>query len=209
MYLDACEATYRPLAEVLIATGLRISEALALRWSDVDFDRSVITVFRSEKQGGVGKTKGKRFRVVHVGPRLVELLRDLKARRGEVRTDDSSEDLVFRGPKGGQLSRSDVSRDMHKEALEDAGLRRSLRLHDLRHTAAASWLTCGKPLVYVQQQLGHAITTTEQHYKHLADDYRVSAAGEVEAAIWKSAPTASPAQEPVLPRAQHARPDRS
>ena len=120
----------------------------------------------------------------------MELLRDLKARRGEARVDDSTEDLVFRGPLGGRLNRSDVSRDSHKQALEDAGLRTSLRLHDLRHTAAASWLTCGKPLVYVQQQLGHAsITTTERHYRHLTDDYLVSAASEIEAAIWDCRPS--------------------
>ncbi|HEX2103920.1 MAG TPA: hypothetical protein VHF51_09730 [Solirubrobacteraceae bacterium] len=41
---------------------------------------------------------------------------------------------ISSGPRGGELSRSDVSRDMHKHALEGAGLRRSLRLHDLRHT---------------------------------------------------------------------------
>ena len=75
-----------------------------------------------------------------------------------------------RGPRGGELSRSDVSRDLHKHALEDAGLRRTLRLHDLRHTAAASWLAAGLPLIYVQRQLGHAsITTTQQVYGHLEE----------------------------------------
>ena len=78
--------------------------------------------------------------------------------------------LVFRGPRGGELSRSDVSRDLHKHALEDAALRRTLRLHDLRHTAAASWLAAGLPLIYVQRQLGHAsITTTQQVYGHLEE----------------------------------------
>jgi len=40
-YLDACSESYRPLAEVLIASGLRISEALELRWTDVDLDSAV------------------------------------------------------------------------------------------------------------------------------------------------------------------------
>ena len=71
---------------------------------------------------------------------------------------------MFRGPRGGELSRSDVSRDLHKHALEDAALRRTLRLHDLRHTAAASWLAAGLPLIYVQRQLGHASITTTQVY---------------------------------------------
>jgi integrase len=92
---------------------------------------------------------------------------------------------VFRGPRGGELSRADVSRELHKHALEDAGLGRSLRLHDLRHTAAASWLAAGLPLIYVQRQLGHAsITTTEQVYGHLEDSFLRGAADRVERLIW-------------------------
>jgi integrase len=67
--LAACSATYRPLAELLIATGLPISEALGLTWADVDFDNGAIRVLRSRKRGGVGSTKGNRFRSVDVRPR--------------------------------------------------------------------------------------------------------------------------------------------
>jgi integrase len=99
-----------------------------------------------------------------------------RERRGQV--------LVFRGPRGGELSRSDVSRDLHKHALEDAALRRTLRLHDLRHTAAASWLAAGLPLIYVQRQLGHAsITTTQQVYGHLEESFLRGAADRVERLI--------------------------
>ncbi len=38
LYLEACSELYRPVAELLIATGMRISEALALRWYEIDFD---------------------------------------------------------------------------------------------------------------------------------------------------------------------------
>ena len=63
---------------------------------------------------------------------------------------------MFPGRRGQPLDRSHVSNAWHKHALEDAGLRQTLRLHDLRHTAAASWLAAGLPLIYVQRQLGHA-----------------------------------------------------
>jgi integrase len=102
-----------------------------------------------------------------------------RERRGQV--------LVFRGPRGGELSRSDVSRDLHKHALEDAALRRTLRLHDLRHTAA-SWLAAGLPLIYVQRQLGHAsITTTQQVYGHPEESFLRGAADRVERLIWTPA----------------------
>jgi integrase len=141
-------------------------------------------VLRSRKAEGRGSTKGDRFRSVDFGARLAAVLGRLRADRPPA--DDRT--LVFRGPRGGELSRSDVSRDLHKHALEDAALRRSLRLHDLRHTAAASWLAAGLPLIYVQRQLGHAsITTTQQVYGHLEESFLRGAAERVEHLIWTPA----------------------
>jgi integrase len=175
-YLDGCEDIYRPLAETLIATGLRISEALALTWDDIDWSSRTLRVVRSRKAEGHGSSKGDRFRSIDFGARLEEVLRALRAKGHE----SSARNLVFRGPRGGELSRSDVSRDLHKKALEDAAPRRTLRLHDLRHTAAASWLTAGLPLIYVQRQLGHAsITTTQQVYGHLEESFLRGAAERV------------------------------
>src|SRR3954447_15456635 len=180
-YLDACEDVYRPLAETLIATGLRISEALALTWDDVDFAARTLRVLRSRKAEGHGSTKGDRFRAVDFGSRLEQVLSALPRAGGA----PVARTLVFRGPRGGELSRSDVSRDLHKHALEDAALRRTLRLHDLRHTAAASWLAAGLPLIYVQRQLGHAsITTTQEVYGHLEESFLRGAADRVERLIW-------------------------
>jgi integrase len=183
-YLDACDDVYRPLAEALIATGVRISEALALTWADVDCSARSLRVLRSCKAQGHGSTKGDRFRSVDFGPRLEAVLHASRAPNAPV----AASTLVFRGPRGGELSRSDVSRDPHKRALEDAGLRRSLRLHDLRHTAAASWLAAGLPLIYVQRQLGHAsITTTQQVYGHLEESFLRGAADRAERLIWTPA----------------------
>ena len=185
VYLDGCDPTYRPLAEVLIATGLRISEALALTWSDVDWDARTLRIVRSRKREGSGSTKGDRSRSVDFGPRIARVLKDLRARRGEHRLISAECDLVFLGPRGGRLTREDVSRDFHKDALRAAGLRTSLRLHDLRHTAAAAWLATGLPLIYVQRQLGHAsITTTQSEYGHLEESFLHDAQRRVEEAIW-------------------------
>jgi integrase len=125
---------------------------------------------------------------VSVGPRLVEILKDVHARQSETAAVAGTHRLVFRGPRGGELSRSDVSRELHKDALRDAGLRASLRLHDLRHTAAATWLQCNLPLIYVQRQLGHAtIQTTEKQYGHLERDWLANAAEHVGARLWEPA----------------------
>lgn len=95
------------------------------------------------------------------------MLRDLRALRQEQGTGGFDRS-VFQGPgrwtstaPAERMDRNTVSRRWHKEALMDAALR-DMPLHSLRHTAAAAWLTTGKPLMYVQRQFGRAsITTTE------------------------------------------------
>jgi integrase len=184
-YLDGCAGYYRPLAETLIATGLRISEALALTFADIDWPSRTLRIVRSNKRHGQGSTKGDRSRSVDFGARLEGILRDVHATRKEHGLDDLSRTPVFQGPRGGTLTRSDVSRDLHKEALGAAALRRTLRLHDLRHTAAASWLASGLPMLYVQRQLGHSsITTTQEQYGHLEESFLRDAPARAEATIW-------------------------
>jgi len=194
VYLDSCSAIYRPLAEVLMGAGLRISEALALRTNDLELGGTAgtIVVYRSSKRASVGSTKSDRFRSVEIGPALATVLRDHLARRGELTSKDGRDELLFQMPlrvakadrgrwdgrgDGQAIDRSTVSRGWHKQALQDAALR-DMPLHSLRHTAAAAWLAAGNSLMYVQRQLGHAdIATTEHYYGHL--ERHVLAAGAI------------------------------
>jgi integrase len=193
-YLDACSDVYRPLAELLVRSGLRISEALALRIGDLELEETggAIVVYRSRKGSAVGSTKSDRFRSVEIGPGLSSVLRDQVARGAEVAAGDGARAALFTMPirtvKRSQgrwesvgvrrpLDRNTVSRDWHKDALQDAALR-DMPLHALRHTAAAAWLAAGNSLMYVQRQLGHAdIGTTERYYGHL--ERHVLAAGAI------------------------------
>jgi len=193
LYLDSCSGLYRPLAEMLLGAGLRISEALALTFGDLELEATggTILVHRSAKPGGIGSTKSDRFRGVEVGRELASTLSALTARR-QLEGAEDRHALLFVMPArrtknepgrwlgrgdGGPMDRSTVSRDWHKAALEDAGLR-DMPLHALRHSAAAAWLAAGNSLMYVQRQLGHAdITTTERYYGHL--ERRVLAAGAI------------------------------
>ncbi len=187
-YLDACGDFYRPLAEFLIGTGARISEALAVRWRDVDLDAGVVRIARQRARGGDGTSppKGKRFRSVQIGPRLAETLRMVRAER-------TVDGWLFlcppprRGRYAFRTSPTPPSRktahDWHEWALQDAGIR-DMPLHSLRHTAATTWLATGHPLIFVQRQLGHrSITTTEEHYGHLETSFIQEAAARTEALI--------------------------
>jgi integrase len=203
-YLEACSAVYRPLAELLIATGLRISEALALRIGDLELEESggTIVVYRSRKNAAIGSTKSDRFRAVEIGPALSTVLRDQLARRSGLAAGERAAAGVFvmpvrtlkhtrgRWASAGvaqPLDRNTVSRDWHTETLTDAALR-DMPLHALRHTAAAAWLAAGNSLMYVQRQLGHAdISTTERYYGHLERHVLAAGAVATEEAIARAA----------------------
>ena len=194
LYLDSCADVYRPLAELLIGTGMRISEALALRVGDVELEPTggLVTVYRSHKREAIGSTKSDRFRSVEIGPALGRVLVDQLARRAELDGGSDPKAALFVMPvrerhhgRGrwastgapAPLDRTTVSREWHKQALADAELR-DMPLHSLRHTAAAAWLAAGNSLMYVQRQLGHSdIATTERYYGHL--ERHVLAAGAV------------------------------
>ena len=194
-YLEVCADYYRPLAELLIGSGLRISEALALRFGHLDLEHGVIRVYGQRgRQGEATKaTKGKRFRSVQIGPALSRSLAE--TRRGRNAVDD---DWLFlcpppkRGRYSGRTTPVPPSRktahDWHEAALVDAGLR-DMPLHALRHTAAAAWLATGHPLIFVQRQLGHrSITTTEEHYGHLELSFVQDAVLRTEEAIAAATP---------------------
>jgi integrase len=163
-YLAHCKSWYRPFAEVLIGAGLRVGEAIALEWRDVDWDGSAFSVVRAAKPEGVGTPKGDRGRVVMIAPYLIELLRDHRSRQA---SDGQLTRLVFLSPQGSMLNRDNVRRRGHAAAVKAAGLAPGLRLHDLRHTAATLWLAAGESIYFVQQQLGHKdIQTTIDLYGH-------------------------------------------
>lgn len=98
LYMESCSDVYRPLAELLIGSGLRISEALALLVGDVELEKTggMIVVYRSRKRGEtVGSTKSDRFRSVEIGPALARVLRDHLARRAEMASGDEGKAHVF------------------------------------------------------------------------------------------------------------------
>ena len=184
VYLAGCSAFWRPRALTLILTGCRIGELLALEWGDVDWHGQAVIVRRSVKRGGVGSTKGDETgRRIDMGPTLTAALRDHHARHAEHETGYDA-GLVFPAPGGGYDDPGRVLGQEHRQALKRAGLRLSLVNHELRHTAAAAWLSLGLPLEYVRRQMGHkSITTTINNYGHLERTMIPDAATRAENAL--------------------------
>lgn len=106
-YLDACAAYNQLLARLLIGSGVRISEALALRFGHQDAEFGVIRVYaqRGRESDKSEPTKGKRFRSVQIGPTLAKSLAELQTVRAA-----GTDDLLFLcpPPRRGRYARRDT-----------------------------------------------------------------------------------------------------
>ncbi len=184
VYLDSCGAEYQPLAALLIGTGARISEALAIRPSDLELDTTGgwVTIAGALKQDGtIGSTKSRRPRAIEIGPALTHRLQNHLSERQHTHPEADDASPLFIAPRPTRrehAARTTGSQTLpppdrwtvgkwHAHALQDAALRH-MPLHSLRHTAAAAWLAADNALLYVQRQLGHRdLATTSHYYGHL------------------------------------------
>ncbi len=159
---------YYPLFLTLARTGCRPGEALALRWSDVNFARREILIERALSAGRIGPTKTGRSRRVDMSRELLSVLNRLceqgeaHARRNRLK---ALSDWVFLNRKGALIN-EDWPRRVFAKVLRRAGLPWHTP-YDLRHTFATLHLAKGHPITYVSAQLGHSDpSTTLRWYAH-------------------------------------------
>jgi integrase len=168
----------RPFFEFLAQTGLRIGEAVELRWGDVDLGEGWLHVRRRFYKGRVGLPKGRKTRRVRLA---AGVSRSLWTLRKATRAADG--DLVFTNTDGGRLDQSNLMTRVLKPAAVRAGLgemvktRRSERaetwvgFHTFRHTCATIRFRRGWNAAQVQRFLGHSDPGfTLRRYIHLLDD---------------------------------------
>ena len=165
--ISATPERYRTLVAVSILTGLRQSEALGLRWRDVDTKTGVIRVRHQldrHQQIVEPKTKAAK-RDVPIAPSLGRLLAEQKEQafaRGLAKPTD----FVFSSETGGPLHYRNVARRGLDKALTTSGLPR-LRWHDLRHVAASALIAQRTDPVALARMLGHSNPSiTMQTYAH-------------------------------------------
>lgn len=173
----------RPLLIILGTAGLRIGEALGLRWIDVDVaGRRLVVRQALQRRRGVGlvfvepKTPRSR-RTVHLTTLGVEALCEQHRWLEELRktlTDSYESGLVFTNLSGHPLEPTRVNAAL-RQLLAEARLPR-IRVHDLRHTTATVLLEAGVHPKVVQDLLGHStIAVTLDTYSHVAPALHVDA----------------------------------
>ena len=187
---DIADGTLGIPVLVLLATGLRRGELLALTWPDVDFEAGTLAVRRSVEKTSAGlrlkSPKTNRARVVAVPSVALEALRLHRAEQEEARRRYgeawSEQGLVFPGLLGSLWDPAVFSRAFRRAAVR-VGVG-SIGPHTLRHTAATEMLRQGIHPKVVADRLGHSTTRmTLDVYSHVIPALESEAATKVDAAI--------------------------
>jgi integrase/recombinase XerD len=147
----------RAMLEVLYATGLRVSELVSLKVTQVNVQQGVIRVLG----------KGNRERLIPLGEEAVRWLQAFVAGpRGEILLDRNT-DSLFPTRRGDRMTRQAFWHIIKRYARK-AGVDRELSPHTLRHAFATHLLNHGADLRVVQMLLGHSDLSTTQIYTHVA-----------------------------------------
>jgi integrase/recombinase XerD len=147
----------RAIIEVLYGCGLRVSELISLKISDLFFDEGFIKV----------TGKGNKQRFVPIGSLTIKFI-DIY--RNEIRVHQvikpNAQDTLFLNRRGNELTRSMIFHIV-KELTEKAGIQKNISPHTFRHSFATHLLENGADLRAIQQMLGHESITTTEIYTHL------------------------------------------
>lgn len=146
----------RAFFELLYSSGLRISEALRLRRSDLD---------EAERRLLVRRGKGRKDRVVALTEVALQFLQRYLAEEPGQSTDS----LLFASPSG-PLSAKTARRHFHRWALAAGVQREGVTVHSLRHACATHLAENGADLRYVQELLGHERIETTVRYTHFREE---------------------------------------
>lgn len=146
----------RAILEVLYSCGLRVSELVSLRISDLFFEDSFIRV----------TGKGDKQRLVPIGEPAVRAVQFYLSQTRRSLASKKAEDILFLNRRGGQMSRQMVFLII-KRQCSAAGITKDISPHTFRHSFATHLIENGADLRAVQQMLGHESILTTEIYTHL------------------------------------------
>lgn len=146
----------RAIIEVLFSCGLRVSELVNLRMSHLYVKEKFLRVMG----------KGSKERLVPISSRAIQELEWWFADRQQMNIKPGEEDYVFLNRRGAHLTRTMIL-IMIKQTAEQAGIRKTISPHTLRHSFATALLEGGADLRAIQAMLGHESIGTTEIYTHI------------------------------------------
>jgi len=151
----------RAILETLYATGMRVSELIGLKQSQLLFEEELVIVYG----------KGSKERLVPIGRSAVKWVRRYQnGIRVALASKGKSRDTLFLNARGGALSRMAIWNIISRYA-KSAGITKKVHPHTFRHSFATHLLEGGADLRAVQEMLGHADISTTQIYTHIDREY--------------------------------------
>ena len=145
------------IIEVLYGCGLRVSELIDLKISNINFKEGYMKV----------EGKGRKIRFIPLADYTLQLIQNyIKDVRAKGKINKRYEDTLFLNSRGSNLSRVIVF-IIIKELTEKAGINKKISPHTFRHSFATHLLQNGADLRYIQEMLGHSSITTTEIYTHL------------------------------------------
>lgn len=146
----------RAIIEVLFSCGLRVSELVTLHLSDLFLDDGFVRV----------TGKGRKQRLVPISPKAISELNLWFDDRRHMNIRSGEEDYVFLNRRGSHLTRTMIL-IMIKQLAAEAGIRKTVSPHTLRHSFATCLLEGGADLRAIQAMLGHESIGTTEIYMHI------------------------------------------
>lgn len=146
----------RAIIEVLFSCGLRVSELVNLKFSDIFFEEKFIRVLG----------KGSKERLVPISDKAIHELQLWFTDRCHLDIKRGEEDYVFLNRRGHHLTRTMIL-IMIKRQAEEAGIKKTISPHTLRHSFATALLKGGADLRVIQALLGHEDIGTTEIYTHI------------------------------------------
>jgi len=151
----------KAIIETLYSCGLRVSELVNLKISNLYFNDGFVRV----------TGKGDKERLVPIGTKAMKEIRLYFQDRNMLsKIDKSSENIVFLNRRGKQLSRITIF-DFIKKLVVKAEINKNISPHTFRHSFATHLIEGGADLRAVQEMLGHESITTTEIYTHLDREY--------------------------------------
>ena len=146
----------KAIIEVLFSCGLRVSELVSLKLSDIFEEEKFVRVLG----------KGNKERLVPISPKAIQELHYWYIDRNLMKIKHGEEDYVFLNRRGAHLTRTMIL-IMIKQTAKDAGIQKTISPHTLRHSFATALLKGGADLRAIQAMLGHEDIGTTEIYTHL------------------------------------------
>lgn len=170
-----------------LETGMRKGEICGLKWEDVNWDTSIISIQRTLLKAGInpvlGTTKNNKTRAVAISKETMELLRRLKVEQNKLKlsqgTAFNDQGYIFTKKNGGPLQLNNIGENEFNKMIKEAKVKQ-IRFHDLRHTAITLMLEQGIHYKVVAERVGHSdVSITLNRYSHVSADLQKEAAQKI------------------------------